>query len=201
MDVRLESGGGRIALSVGAGSGTSVVEFDTGGGCGGSMTLSVGAGGGGISGGLDAMEGGRMMLSVGVGRGGTSAKVEKSTGPGIGRVYEGFGSSNGGGGGEDGGSEGAAGGGGGGDGGGGGVTDLTDALSTTSGGGGGVTDLTDALSATSGGGGGGFLGGGIKGVGKSAAVGERLEAGGKPACFSSSPLVTTGSASSYNARP
>lgn len=87
------------------------------------------------------------------------------------------------------------------------ATDLTDALSDISGVGGGgfrdtgVAELIDSLSDTSGVGGGGFLGGGIIGGGKSAAVGDGLVTGGKPACFSSSHLVTTGSASSYNASP
>jgi hypothetical protein len=76
--------------------------------------------------------------------------------------------------------------------------------STVGGGGfsdGGVGDLTKASFGTPGVGGSAFLGGGIIGGGKSAAVGEGLATGGKPACLSSSDLFTTGSASSYNARP
>lgn len=45
------------------------------------------------------------------------------------------------------------------------------------------------------------LGAGNRGGGKSAAVGEAAEVGGKPAALSSSALWTTGSASSYMAEP
>jgi hypothetical protein len=68
--------------------------------------------------------------------------------------------------------------------------------------GGDFIDLVDALpSATSGVGGGGFRGGGIMGGGKSAAVGEALEGGGKPAEANSSRRCSTGLASSYKANP
>lgn len=64
-----------------------------------------------------------------------------------------------------------------------------------------VGDFVETASSILGVGGGGFLGGGIMGGGKSAAVGEVLEAGGKPAARSSSCLISTHFASSYKARP
>jgi hypothetical protein len=81
------------------------------------------------------------------------------------------------------------------------VVERTAALTGTSAVVGGAEFLTEALPGTPGVCGSAFLGGGIIGGGKSAAVGGELATGGKPACLSSSALFTTGSASSYSATP
>lgn len=92
------------------------------------------------------------------------------------------------------------------DGGGGGVAFLLDDLSVTSVGEDGTVCVEDRLllSAVAGGFGRGSRGGGTVGGGNlpsSAIVGEVVVWEGKPADFSSSILCTTGSASSYKAKP